>query len=114
MKKYPEIKTRIEFDIENNPYDTIYVDLTYRCNMTCQFCYNPIRTLPDLDLNYFEDVCKKLPNKVLFRLLGGEPTLHKQFFEFIKIAHQYNHLVSIVTNGLKFNNKQFVSDFKLL
>jgi len=109
---YPSLNVQHKYNIGQNPYDTIYVDLTYKCNMSCNFCYNPVRALPDMDIKYFEEVCKSLPKTVLFRLLGGEPTLHKDFFEFIKVAHKHRHLVSIVSNGIKFNDKSFTQELK--
>lgn len=55
-----------------------------------------------MELDYFEEVCRRLPGKVLFRLVGGEPTLHPQFFDFLVAAHKYKHVVSFVTNGRAF------------
>ena len=34
--------------IDNNPFPNLYVDLTERCNMDCNFCYNPERSKADL------------------------------------------------------------------
>ena len=49
------------YSIKENPYSYIYVDMTYDCNMECNFCYNPIRHYDDLDIDYFKDVCQQLP-----------------------------------------------------
>lgn len=100
------------FPVDANPFRLIYVDLTYKCDYVCNYCYNPIRTLPDMDLQYFDEVCGRLPRKVLFRLLGGEPTLHPQFFDFIVTAHKYKHIVSFVTNGTKFTDLEFARELK--
>ena len=40
-----------EYDIENNPFSFLYVDMTYDCNMECEFCYNPVRNYSTLDIN---------------------------------------------------------------
>lgn len=76
------------YPVAKNPFETLYVDLTYKCNMACQYCYNPVRELPDLDLEYFRQVSQQLPRTTLLRLLGGEPTLHPQFFEFLQVARE--------------------------
>jgi molybdenum cofactor biosynthesis enzyme MoaA len=39
----------------------------------------------------------------MFRLLGGEPTLHKDLLDFVKIGKAYGHIMSIVTNGTLIN-----------
>lgn len=101
-------------DVANNIYPTLYLDLTYKCNLQCRFCYNPQRDLPDMDLKYFEEVCRRLPRPVLFRFLGGEPTLHPNFFDFLKIANKYRHTPSFVTNGTMLNNLSFVKDLAQL
>ena len=98
--------------LEQNPYMSIYVDLTYACNMSCTFCYNPIRDIPSMELNYFEKACKKLPNRVLWKFLGGEPTLHPRFFEFIKTAYEHGNHVYFSSNGIKYNDKKFLQELK--
>lgn len=101
-------------DVTKNKYPTLYVDLTYKCNFECRFCYNPKRDIPDMDIEYFEEVCRKLPGPVLFRFLGGEPTLHPHFFSFLEIAAKYRHTPSFVTNGTKLNSVSFVKDLAKL
>ncbi len=100
------------YSIKENPYSYIYVDMTYDCNMKCNFCYNPIRHYDDLDIDYFKDVCQQLPKPVQFRFLGGEPTLYNKLEEAIDIAYEYGHNISLCTNGLKFSNLKFAEDFK--
>jgi uncharacterized radical SAM superfamily Fe-S cluster-containing enzyme len=98
--------------LEQNPYSSICVDLTYACNMSCTFCYNPIRDIPSMDLSYFGEVCKRIPNRVLWKFLGGEPTLHPQFFEFIKTAYKHGDHVYFSSNGIKYNDKKFMQELK--
>ena len=108
IKEYPKsLGSKIIFPVRENPFPIIYVDLTHRCNMNCNLCYNPIRTLPDMELSYFEEVCKKLPERVLFRFMGGEPSSHPEFFDFIDVAGKYRHVVSFCTNGTKFADRSF-------
>lgn len=108
------VEKALTFPIDQCPYDTVYVDLTYRCNLSCHFCYNPVRTLPDMDLGYFEEACARLPRTTLLRLLGGEPTLHPRFFDMLETAHRHGHVVSVVTNGLKFTDLTYAREVKAL
>jgi MoaA/NifB/PqqE/SkfB family radical SAM enzyme len=98
------------FPVEKNPYRTVYVDLTHRCNMRCNVCYRPDRALPDLDLDYFAEVCRRLPHQVCFRILGGEPTLHPRLTDFISAANEHGHVFTLGTNGKKLADRSFARD----
>jgi molybdenum cofactor biosynthesis enzyme MoaA len=95
------------YDIEKNPFSFIYVDMTYDCNMECEFCYNPVRNYASLDIEWFAEVCEKLPRPVSFRLLGGEPTLYPQLDKAIEVATKFGHQCGIITNGLRLANKSY-------
>jgi organic radical activating enzyme len=47
---------------------------------------------------------KQLTNTIFFHLLG-EPLLHKDIFDAIRLANQYGISVSLYTNGALLNNK---------
>lgn len=102
------VPCRIEYPVEENPFVSLGVDLTYRCNMNCTYCYNPIRSFADMDLSYFEEVCRRLPNYVQFKFLGGEPTLHPDFMGFILAARSRKHEVTILSNGKRYTEPDFV------
>lgn len=104
--------SKIVYGIDSNPFPIIYADLTHRCNYNCNYCYNPVRSLPDMTLDYFTEVCRRLPEKVAFRFMGGEPTLHPQFFDFIRVANEHRHIVSFVTNGSLFTQNSFACRLK--
>lgn len=114
LKKIPRLICRVEYPIEQNPYKNLYVDLTMRCNMDCNYCYNPIRAKMDMELSYFEEVCKRLPHPVDIRFLGGEPSMHPQFFDFIKTARHYNHQVYFSSNGIRYTKPKFMEELAAL
>ena len=97
--------------VEDNTFKLVYVDVTNRCNMHCNFCYahNNLGK-PDISLEWFEEVCKRLPNRVMFRLLGGEPTLHPELFEIFEIAKKYGHVPTISSNGVRFADRDYVKE----
>jgi len=100
------------YEVSETPFKMIYVNLTSRCNMHCNFCYMEGREDDDMSLDYFEEVCKQLPHRVVFRMAGGEPTIHPKFFDFLRISKKYGHLPTIVSNGKKFLDKEFIKDIK--
>lgn len=104
----PRVPCRMEYPVEANPFSSLGVDLTYRCNMSCTFCYNPIRALADMELPYFEEVCRRLPRCVHFKFLGGEPTLHPDLAGFIRAARIRKHEVTVLSNGRRYTDPDFV------
>lgn len=59
-------------------------------------------------------MCRRLPRPVSFKLLGGEPTMHPKFFEFITIGKSYGHSVFFATNGLRYTNPKFMKKLQAL
>lgn len=100
------------YDLEKNPFSFLYLDTTYKCNMECGFCDTPIRHYKEMPIEVFENLCKSLPRPVQMRFVGGDPTLWTKLHEAIEIGTKYGHQLAIVTNGIKFANKRFVTDLK--
>jgi len=81
--------------------------ITKRCNYDCSYCddaiHDKISERPSLDKlkynanNIFEYFS---PEKVFFDFTGGEPTLIKEFLEFLEWLREMNiGYISLVTNG---------------
>ncbi len=76
--------------------------LTYRCNASCSFCDiwekpSPYVTLENAEKN-FRDL-KKLGVKVI-DFTGGEPLLHQQLPELLKLAKKMKFITTVTTNCL--------------
>lgn len=104
------------YKIEENPFNILYVDPTRRCQMNCTNCYNhsgPDVGDDDMSVEYYEEVLKRIPQKHLdIRLCGGEPTLHPDFFKFVDLTRKYSHMAAVVSNGLKYNDPDFMKEVK--
>ena len=64
------------YKFEENKFPEIYVDINYKCNMACLMCYSETPfggkgAPPDLDLDYFEEFCAKLPRPIIIIMVGG-------------------------------------------
>jgi molybdenum cofactor biosynthesis enzyme MoaA len=116
MKKYvaAPIEEKVSYKIVDNPFEAVFVDITNRCNMSCNFCYNPERLRPDMSLEYFKRLCAELPSPVHIKLCGGEPTLHPQLLDLMRVAHQYRHALYIASNGTRFIDAGFMRSLKKL
>ena len=95
----------------NTKYDLyINIELTHQCNFNCWYCYddhnknnNTYISIPKLKILF--ELLKYSNKTVHVDLLGGEPTLHPEFFEILDLLNNYEHIkkVRITTNGT-FNN----------
>lgn len=107
-------------------YTSKTIDLSYhvidKCNKNCIACghFSPLVSYKDegVSLKQFEEDLKSVmilkPNINKLILTGGEPTLHKDLIEIIKIAKKYFDYVRLCSNGINvdffINNAQFLND----
>lgn len=91
--------------------DLIEIDLTYRCNLRCHQCNRSLRHAPSsgsISLSAMvrfvdESLQRPIPWRRI-RLLGGEPTLHPDFFALLDTLRKYKDSfptchIEVVTNG---------------
>lgn len=94
------ISSGISFLPEDNPFTTVFVDITHRCNMACRNCYIPNREVPDMDADWLISILRRLPRRTRIRLVGAEPTVRKDLPDLIRRVRELGHLPVILTNGL--------------
>jgi AdoMet-dependent heme synthase len=81
---------------------TAYLELTYRCNWRCVFCYNPRHgDLRPLSLADWTDVLDDLRalGTLAVVLTGGEPLAHAEFLAIARAARTRGFAVRLFTNG---------------
>lgn len=101
------------FSIDGNEYSQIFVDVTKACNLKCGVCYQGDKKKQEyLDVNYWEEVCKRLPKRCVVRLTGGEPTLHPRLIDIIEIGRKHGHIMSVVSNGITLQDLDYVKALK--
>ena len=96
-----------EITPEENYFDTLFTDVTHRCNMNCANCYIPNRSIPDMDKIKLYSFIKRLPKKVFIRLIGAEPTVRTDLPEIIYTIIKLGHKPILVTNGLKLAKESY-------
>lgn len=104
--------TDIQYSPEDNPYHTVFIDLTHRCNMECKNCYIPNRDIPDMDTEWLYKILARFTRRTRIRLSGGEPTVRKDLAEIIRRIRQMGHTPTVLSNGLKFANRSYVQKLK--
>lgn len=82
---------------------TIGIELTNECNLRCRHCLRDFAVEPkELPLSFIEKILKdaKIFNTQEISFTGGEPTLHSEFGEIVKIIVTYGYKYSLITNAI--------------
>ena len=90
---------------------SIDVLITERCNGNCSHCINKdFRSNAELTINNFSALCDLLPSYGYsqIRLMGGEPTIHKDFKSIVEKAQFAFPKVIVLTNAIN----EGILDFK--
>lgn len=75
--------------------------LTSKCQRNCQYCFASEDKGDDFTIENFNKVVNLLSTgPKLVNLLGGEPTLHKDFNLFLDILLKQDFQVQVFTNGM--------------
>ena len=82
-------------------YSRVYVEITNICNMHCSFCHGHSRQPGNMDKTQFSQVLEKLSGltEYVYYHLMGEPLIHPQLPEFIRMAAEKGFKSVITTNG---------------
>ena len=87
--------------------ESFEIHVAEHCNLKCRDCCNlsPFNQKKFMSLEEVQDVCdfvKKHFKPDIFKIVGGEPTLHPQLDELLRLVKKSNvsQIVRVVTNGL--------------
>ena len=90
------------FNVDIN-LKTVYIHLTLSCNLSCSYCYMRynLKSSCSVEFYNFEKWLYKFKkigvNHII--LTGGEPTLHKDFKDIIKLIKKEGFYLTLLTNG---------------
>lgn len=97
---------------EEQPFQTVMVDLTHRCNMGCHNCYIPNREIPDMDAEWLYDMLARFPTRTRIRLVGAEPTMREDLEAIVARVRRLGHLPILMSNGLKLASRAYANRLK--
>ena len=88
-------------------FNKIYVEITNICNLNCSFCSKDKRSLIEMSLKEFEIILQKIKDytKTIYLHVKGEPLLHSELENILKLTNKYNLNVRITTNGTLLKEK---------
>ena len=104
--------TGVSFAPEENPFSTVFVDVTHRCNMACHNCYIPNRDVPDMDSDWLAGMLARFPKRTRIRVVGAEPTLRADLPDIIRMVRRTGHIPILLSNGLRLGNRWYVQRLK--
>ena len=89
-------------------YNKVYVEITNTCNMRCSFCHGHKRAPRQMSAGEFSRILDKLTGhtKYIYYHLMGEPLLHPQLPQFIRMAGERGYKSIITTNGTLLSRRQ--------
>jgi MoaA/NifB/PqqE/SkfB family radical SAM enzyme len=86
--------------------ESIMVFVTNRCNFACNTCpfihpspWSPPDIVPDLSVQLFTDILDRYRGATMVGLVGGEPLLHPDLDDLVRIAAGKKMVVNLSTNG---------------
>lgn len=88
-------------------YKKIYIEITNKCNLSCDFCPGCSRSEGFMDRELFGKILeevKEFTGQLYFHVLG-EPLLHPDLGVFLDMCHNYGFKVNITTNGTLIDRK---------
>ncbi len=81
---------------------SVLVELTYKCNLNCFYCYNDLELAgKPLGLDQYFSLFGDLADMQVFNLVlsGGEPLAHPEFFAIGAKARELGFVVRLKSNG---------------
>ena len=88
-------------------FKKIYIEITNICNLNCKFCLETNRPKEYMSIENFEKIIKKIYKytNLVFLHVKGEPLLHSNLDQILKILEKYNLKTNITTNGTLIKEK---------
>lgn len=80
--------------------------LGFKCNNNCIHCVVANKRFAGmLPFNDVKDIILTIPEGEGVQLTGGEPSIHPQLIDILKLCKEHNHTTIIQTNGTGFSDK---------
>jgi uncharacterized Fe-S cluster-containing radical SAM superfamily protein len=81
-------------------YQGLVVDVTYRCNLKCKWCFQHL-TGEDVPKERIYSLVSQMPKGHNIILSGGEPTARPDLPEIVQAIADMGYVVNVITNGFK-------------
>lgn len=81
---------------------TAQLELTYKCNLLCSFCYNAPQERKEMNGDQWCEAVDKLKAAGTFTVIltGGEPMIHRDFWKIAERVREQGLVLKAYTNGV--------------
>jgi len=98
-------------------FDSICFLITSKCNLSCAYCHRLPSAKDFIEVSAYKQcliALQKIGTKII-NITGGEPLLHSNWRDFIKLAKQMGFIVNMTSNTLLLNlDDKVLSQLSLL
>lgn len=81
-------------------YSGLVVDVTYRCNLRCKWCFQHLSN-EDVPKERIYALVKQMPKGHNIILSGGEPTVCQDLPEIVQTIVDMGYVCNVITNGYR-------------
>ena len=87
-------------------FKRVYIEITNVCNLKCEFCKPHNRQNRFMTLKEFNFILDEIKNytEYIYLHVKGEPLLHPNFDEFVKLAFDEGFKINLTTNATLLKN----------
>lgn len=91
----------------NKRFRKIYIEITNVCNLNCSFCPKLERKQEFMTVEKFEHIAKEIKEytDLICLHVKGEPLIHQNLEQILKVCEKYNLMVNLTTNGTLLKDK---------
>ncbi len=89
-------------------FQKVYIEISNICNLQCSFCPEVVRSKKLISTDLFRRIVQQvapLTEQIAFHLMG-DPLVHPQLPELVKICGEYKAKIFFVTNGVLLKEPQ--------
>lgn len=86
-------------------FKKIYIEITNACNLSCSFCPLSKREVAYMTVEDFEKILNQIEgySNYLYLHVKGEPLLHPNLDQILRLCYKKGFKVNLVTNGTMIN-----------
>lgn len=92
-------------------FDWLAIQITYRCNLDCEYCFARFPKRKDMSLSQIREVVNNFSGEKIC-LSGGEPTLREDLESIISIVKRAGKSAILLTNGLRLSDLKYLRSLK--
>jgi len=104
-------KRTMDIERKKSMVHSLFITINHNCNLNCNYCALPEKNRENFSFEHLKKVISESNCKEV-RLTGGEPTLRDDVLDIICFIKKTKKLVTLVTNGLKLVDFDYVKRLK--